>query len=75
MAWLRRLLRLTPTQESCAAPDPSDVAEAIHQREGLAREQRERRMVEARVDVVLRQFEALADPRLIQRLIRRPNDR
>ena len=40
------------------------------QREGMVREARERHAVEARIDAVLREFEALADPRLIRRLRR-----
>lgn len=38
---------------------------------GMVRERRERRAVEARMEAILREFEALADPRLM----RRRNDR
>ena len=41
------------------------------QRDGMVRERRERRALEARMEAILREFEALADPRLL----RRRNDR
>lgn len=34
---------------------------------GMIRERRERRAVEARMEAILREFEALADPRLLRR--------
>lgn len=43
----------------------------IQQRIGMIRERRERRAIEARMEAILREFEALADPRLL----RRRNDR
>lgn len=52
-----------------AHPRDEEWTETEHrQREGLRREARERRAVEARITAILHEFEALADPRLIRRL-------
>jgi hypothetical protein len=59
-------------EQAVAHPREAEWTETERQqREGMVLERRDRRAVEARVEAILREFEALADPRLVRRL----NDR
>ena len=60
--WTRR------KEDSFDPRDPEWDETERKQQECMVRERRERRALEARIDAVLRDFEALADPRVIRRL-------
>lgn len=74
MKWFRRIFTFQCPASSegeangCYGPDSTEIHERRRQQIGLAKELYERRQLEARLDGILHEFEALADPRLIRRL-------
>lgn len=77
--WLRWLLHRDHVVESAPSDEQAHVSEhaprlrgedeeSRRQREGLKREELERCAVDNQLENILRQFEGLADPRLIRRL-------